>query len=71
MKVQIHTFLTSSIDELKWSVSQPGRFTPEENDPGIHGYFHMALGVVWLSGENTRPIKKVSYKAKLRPTFFN
>jgi len=52
VEVQIHPLLTSSVDELKWSFSQPGSFTPEENDPGIHGYFHVALGVVWRSGEN-------------------
>jgi len=55
MEVQIHAFLTSLIDELKWSISQPGRFTPEENDPDIHGYFYVAPVVAWRGGENVSP----------------
>jgi hypothetical protein len=47
MEIQIHAFLTSSIDELKWSISHPGRFTPEENDPDIHGYVDVAPVVDW------------------------
>jgi hypothetical protein len=28
--VQLHSFLTSALDGGEWSVSRPGRFTPEE-----------------------------------------
>jgi hypothetical protein len=31
-----HVFLTSALVGDKWSASRPGRFTPEERDPGTH-----------------------------------
>jgi hypothetical protein len=34
--VQINVFLTSALVGGEWSVSRPGRFTPEERAPGIH-----------------------------------
>jgi hypothetical protein len=34
--VQIHIFFTSALVGGEWSVSRPGRFTPEERTPGTH-----------------------------------
>jgi len=33
--VQTYAFLTSALDEGKWSASRPGRFTSVERDRGI------------------------------------
>jgi hypothetical protein len=30
------TIFTSAVDGGEWSASRPGRFTPEERDPGTH-----------------------------------
>jgi hypothetical protein len=34
--VWIYSFLTSALAGGEWSASLPGRFTPEERDPGTH-----------------------------------
>jgi len=34
MEVELHTFLTSALDEGEWSASCPGCFTPRERAPG-------------------------------------
>jgi hypothetical protein len=34
--VQIHIFLNSALNGAEWSVSDFGRFTPEEITPGTH-----------------------------------
>jgi hypothetical protein len=36
MEVQLHIFLTLTVDGGEWSASRPGRFTPREKPPGIH-----------------------------------
>jgi hypothetical protein len=35
--VWIHIFLTSALAGGEWSVSRPGRFTPRESSPSMHG----------------------------------
>jgi hypothetical protein len=37
MEVQLHTLLTSTLDEGKWSASHPGFFTARKIALGIHG----------------------------------
>jgi hypothetical protein len=34
--IEIHVFLTSSIDRGEWSASRPGCLTPGERVPGTH-----------------------------------
>jgi hypothetical protein len=36
VNLQIHIFLTLALVGGEWSVSRPGRFTPEERDPSTH-----------------------------------
>jgi hypothetical protein len=36
MDVKIHIILTSALAGGEWSASRPGRFTPDEKDPGTH-----------------------------------
>jgi hypothetical protein len=36
MEIQMHVFLTSTLDGGEWLDSRPGRFTPEETAPDIH-----------------------------------
>jgi hypothetical protein len=36
VKVQIHSYFTSTLDRDEWSVSRPGRFTPREKPPNTH-----------------------------------
>jgi hypothetical protein len=36
VKVQLHAYLTSTLDEGEWSVSRPGRFTPREKASSTH-----------------------------------
>jgi len=33
---QLHSFLTATLDGDEWSVSRPGRFTPEARTYDIH-----------------------------------
>jgi len=33
VEVEIHAFLTSTLDGGEWSASRPGRFTPRERAP--------------------------------------
>jgi hypothetical protein len=34
VEVQVHAFLTSTLDGGEWSASRPGLFTPRERVPG-------------------------------------
>jgi len=34
IKVQLHSYLTSALDVVKWAASLPGRFAPSQNAPG-------------------------------------
>jgi hypothetical protein len=36
VEVQLHVFLTSTLDGGEWSASRPGRFTPGVRAPGTH-----------------------------------
>jgi hypothetical protein len=36
VELQLHAFLTSSLDGVEWSASRPGRFFPRERTPGTH-----------------------------------
>jgi hypothetical protein len=35
-EVQINIFLPSALEDVEWSVSRSGSFTPGETDPGAH-----------------------------------
>jgi hypothetical protein len=36
VEVQVHAFLTSTLDGGEWSASRPGDFTPDEGIPITH-----------------------------------
>jgi len=36
VELQLHTFLTSVVDEDEWTASGHGRFTPREKAPSAH-----------------------------------
>jgi hypothetical protein len=56
VEIQLHVFLTSAIDGGDWSVSSPGRFTPEERAPGTH----------WIGGWRATAIANILQVPRLR-----
>jgi hypothetical protein len=52
MEVQLHVFLTSVLNGIKWSALRPGRFTDEVRGSGTHwGGLSVGPKPVWLCEE--------------------
>jgi hypothetical protein len=54
-EVQLHAFLISALDEVEWSASRPGRFTPRERATGTHwigGWVSLRVGLDAVTKKN-------------------
>jgi hypothetical protein len=48
MKLQLHSFLSSELDEGEWSASRPGRLISKEKAFGTHWIGGGVPGFVWI-----------------------